>query len=423
MSSLAVRPGTVAGTVRAPPSKSYTHRALVAGHLSGRPYDVISPLDSDDTRATALAIATLGTAVRFGARRWSLRPRRYRTAHPRSIDCGESGTTLRFAAALAARGPAPITLTGQGRLPDRPIAQLLGALETLGASCESGRGHHALPAVIHGPLRGGSVRLDASISSQFVSSLLLTLPTVPGDSRLELRGPIVSEPYIAATLAVLRYHGIRFRRRGRTFEIPGGQAYARGRMTVPGDASSAAYLWAAAAITGGRVRVDGLPRGWPQADLAILTILRRAGARVRETPGGAVVEGRALRPFSVDLTPAPDLYPLVGVLAAAIPGRSELRGAAHVVHKESDRRAATIALARAMGASVRRTPRGLSIRGTERPRGFRLRGLTDHRLVMSGAVAALVAGSPSSLGDAGAVSKSFPEFWKVLASLREGSPS
>jgi 3-phosphoshikimate 1-carboxyvinyltransferase len=299
------------------------------------------------------------------------------------------------------------------------MAELFEALEILGAQCSRPRGSRTLPATVVGPLRGGAVRLNASRSSQFVSALLLTLPTVAGDSSIELVGPIVSEPYIDATIAVLRHHGVRLRRRARHLSIPGGQRYEGRGMRVPGDASSAAYLWTAAAITKGRLRVTGVPAEWPQADLAVLGILRSAGATVRRTSDGATVEGRDLGPFSVDLTAAPDLYPLAGVLAASIRGRSRLRGAPHIIHKESDRRAGTVGLARAMGATVEWHRDGLAIRGGAPRRPFHLRGLSDHRLVMSAAVGALTCRGASTISDAQAVTKSFPGFWTTLASLRE----
>ncbi|MGI0071254.1 MAG: 3-phosphoshikimate 1-carboxyvinyltransferase [Thermoplasmata archaeon] len=421
MTSLRLAPGITAGSIRAPPSKSYTHRALVAGHLSGREYAVNGPLDADDTRATARALRPLGSRVRMEGKRWRVSSARASGRTDPTIDCGESGTTLRFVAALAARGSRPLRLLGRGRLPQRPMAELLDALRTIGATCVPASRARALPLTISGPIHGARVRLDASQSSQFASALLLTLPTVSGDSVLELVGPIVSEPYIEATLRVLRHHRIRVARGGRRFSIPGGQTYRGSGMTVPGDASSAAYLWVAAAVTGGRVRVSGVPKTWPQADLTILDLLRAAGATVRRSSDGAVVEGGSLRAFTVDLTSAPDLYPLAGVLAASIHGRSRLRGAAHVVHKESDRRAGTQTLAEAMGAEVRWERGALTIRGASRPRGFRLRHLTDHRLVMSAAVGALAGDVESVVGDASAVTKSYPGFWEALATLREKS--
>jgi 3-phosphoshikimate 1-carboxyvinyltransferase len=414
-----IGPGKVSGTLRAPPSKSYTHRALVAGFLSQTSYRVEHPLDSDDTRSTANGLARIGSAVRFAPGRWTIAPRPPRSGRTVSVDCGESGTTLRFLAAVAARSSRKVRLRGEGQLPRRPMRELFRALEILGARCAVPDGARSLPAIVSGPLHGGAVRLDASRSSQFVSSLLLTLPTVPGDSTLDLVGPIVSEPYIAATLAVLRHHQVRILRQGRRFTIPGGQRYRNPGLLVPGDASSAAYLWAAGAIAGGPVKVGGIPLEWPQADLAILELLRSAGASIRRSADGTTVEGGKLHGFAVDLTESPDLYPLAGVLAASIPEQSRILGAPHVVHKESNRREGTARLARAMGADVQEQRGGLSIRGSARPTRFRLRGLEDHRVVMSAAVGALIGDGTSSIDDAGAVSKSFPGFWQALGSLRQ----
>lgn len=419
MTLVRVRPGAVRGSAVPPPSKSYTHRALVAGHLANRSYTVEAPLDADDTRATAGALRALGSPVTIGPARWTVRG----PAHPKGdrarIDCGESGTTLRFAAALAARDDRHVDLTGRGRLGRRPLSELLDALRALGASARRPRGAASFPVAIHGPIRGGRLVLDASRSSQFASALLLSLPTISGDSTLDLRGTIVSEPYLEATLAVLRLHRVSVRRDGRRFAIPGDQTFHGRGMRVPGDASSAAYLWAAAAVTGGSVRVRGMPDSWPQADLAILPLLARAGARVRRTHDGATVSGPLSVGFRADLTASPDLYPLAAVIAATIPQRSDLLGAAQVVHKESDRRAGAARLARAMGAEVAVRNGGLAIRGSRTPRRLRLTDLDDHRLIMSAAVAARVGNGTSTLGDARAVAKSFPDFWTALDAISE----
>jgi 3-phosphoshikimate 1-carboxyvinyltransferase len=264
------------------------------------------------------------------------------------------------------------------------------------------------------------VVLDASQSSQFASALLFTLPTLEDDSSIQLRGTIVSEPYLEATLAVLAHHGIQVHRNGRQFEIPGRQRFAGSGFAVPGDASSASYLWAAAAIGGGTVRVSGLPSAWPQADFAVLELLEATGADVSRHPDGATVSGGSRTPFRIDLTDSPDLYPLAGALAATAPGTSRLVGAPHVFLKESDRRAETARLARALGARVRLAGGGLVIEGSSRPRAVRLPQLSDHRLVMSAAVGALAADRASLVGDATAVRKSFPGFWSVLADLSRG---
>src|SRR5271170_2553558 len=299
VSAVVLLPGPVSGRIQAPPSKSYTHRALVVGHLSGRPYRIERPLDADDTRATAFAIGQLGTPVDFRPGGWLVTPGPAPTSSV-TIDAGESGTTLRFLSAAAARGTGRVRFTGHARLGARPMRDLLSALTSLGAAVRAAR--EGLPIEVRGPLRGGDVRLDASKSSQFASSLLLTLPTLASDSELELMGEVVSAPYIDATLAVLRHHQVSVVRRGRKYSVPGGQRYRGVRFRVPGDASSAAYLWAAAALGQGPVRVEGLAETWPQADRRILPILRTFGAHLAIGPDWVSVSEGGRRPFSVDLT-------------------------------------------------------------------------------------------------------------------------
>lgn len=420
MSTVRVTPRPVRGTVFAPPSKSYTHRALVVGHLAGHAYRVVGPLDSADTRATARGITALGTRVRYRRGNWTVGARGEKLSRRTvTIDCGESGTTLRFLVAVAALDGRRVLLTGRGRLLERPMEGLLAALRKLGADCRIRPETSAVE--IEGPLHSGRVSLDASESSQFASALLLTLPTVEGESIVRLVGPIVSAPYLEATESVLRFHGVRVVREGRSYRIPGGQRFRGTRFLVPGDASSAAYLWAAAAISDGEVQVHGIPRAWPQADRAILPLLRQAGANVTPLSDGARVTGPVRRPFRVDLTDAPDLYPLAGVLAARITGPSHLAGAAHVVGKESDRKAGTARLVRALGARVRSGRNALVIQGTGTPRPFVVRDLADHRMVMSAAVGALAASGPSLIGEARSVDKSFPEFWKFFERLAPGA--
>lgn len=419
MTVVRIRPGPVLGSVRAPSSKSYTHRALVVGHLAGRPFTVHHPLAADDTRTTAAALTRLGSRVSREADAWRVRPAPSAHRVPVRLDCRESGTTLRFMTALAALEDRPVVLTGSVRLAERPIDELLRVLTRLGARCRHLRSS-GLPIEVRGPIHGGAVSLDASQSSQFASALLLVFSSLNEESTLELRGTVVSEPYLTATQAVLASHGIAVERHGRRFRVPGRQTFRGSQFRVPGDASSAAYLWAAAALGGGTVRVRGIPRTWPQADLAVLDLLEETGASVRTHPDGATVKASDRRPFRIDLTDAPDLYPLAGVLAATAPGRSRVQGASHVVSKESDRRAGTIRLARQLGARVRSSRLGLVIDGTASPRAISLTNETDHRMVMSAAVGALAAALPSHVGRSESVRKSYPGFWDALTELSRG---
>jgi 3-phosphoshikimate 1-carboxyvinyltransferase len=415
-----IRPGPAYGRIRAPSSKSYTHRALVLAHLSRRRFRVLRPLDSDDTRATATCIARLGTPVVRRPTVWTVSPSN--PPRPRRrvlLPCRESGSTLRFTAALAAVSDRSTILSGTGRLAERPIDELLDALGQLGARCRHLRAH-GLPVEVRGPIRGGKVTVDSSQSSQFASALLLVLPTLEGSSTLRLTGTVVSQPYIEATLAVLASLGVQVERSRAGFKVPGGQRIRASEFSVPGDASSASYLWAAAAVSGGEVRVRDLSLRWPQADLAILDLLEANGATVAKRSDGAVVRAGRRRPFRVDLTDAPDLYPLAGVLAATTPGASRLVGAEHITLKESDRKTGTARLARGLGAKVTLSPEGLVIEGTGRPRALRRVDLHDHRLVMSAAVGALAAEGVSEIGETSAVRKSYPGFWEAFRGLTEG---
>ena len=268
-------------------------------------------------------------------------------------------------------------------------------------------------------IHGGKARVNVSDSSQYLSSLLLTLPALEAPSTLQWSGEPVSWTYVLATAAALQSVGVRVRLfpRQRLAQIPGGQRPVRTAFSVPGDASSAAYLWAAAAISGGKVTVRGIPPRWPQSDLALLEILRTMGAKVRQSPDRISVSGPIDRPIVTDLSASPDLLPLVAVLAASIPRRSRIYGASHAAYKESDRRRSTVHLVKELGAFGSANARGLEVRGSGKIRPLRNRTLTDHRLVMSGAIGALAATGPSTVGDAAMVGKSFPGFWAALRSV------
>ena len=249
----------------------------------------------------------------------------------------------------------------------------------------------------------------------------MTLPLLPGASTLRAGTTIVSRPYLDATVQLLAEHGVRWPRSGRAFSIEGPVRYSGTSFRVPGDVSSAAYLWAGAAITGGRVRTTGLDLRWAQADVRCLDVLEEAGAEVRRARHVVEVQGRVSAPIEVDLTEAPDLLPLLAVVASRIPGRSRLVGAGHSTWKESDRRAYTERLVRALGARTRLSPRLFEIDGAKNRPAHRLPPLPDHRLVMSAAVGALAARRPTWVGPAEAVRKSFPGFWSALEAL--GAPT
>jgi 3-phosphoshikimate 1-carboxyvinyltransferase len=412
-----VRPQLASGTVSAPPSKSYTHRAILVAHYRRQRFRIDGPLLADDTLATLRGVAALGTISVRRPGHWELSPDpEHRPLATRTIECGESGTTLRFLLPAAACHSGPVRFLAARRLRQRPLEPLLAFLRKAGVETRS-KGRSSVGVEVTGPMRPVRASLDGSVTSQFLSGLLFALPTLSGPSAIRVTGTAVSQPYIAATLRVLQGHGVAVRRRGSRFDISAPQPYVGTRLRIPGDASSAAYLWAAGALTGGTVSVQGVSESWPQADLAVLPILERMGASVRRGGRAITVSGPIGDPVEVDLTDSPDLFPLVGALAAATPGRTTLRGATHARTKESDRRQETARLAGAMGARVSLTASRLQIDGHSDVRRFAYGGARDHRMVMSAAVGALGADGPSRIGSAECVAKSFPGFWETMGRL------
>ncbi|MGI0066928.1 MAG: 3-phosphoshikimate 1-carboxyvinyltransferase [Thermoplasmata archaeon] len=413
-----IAPGVARGSVRVPGSKSYTHRALALAFVAGAPLTIAHPLDAEDTRATAAALQRLGARVTCWASAWHVRPPSGSSTRRTTIDCRESGTTLRLMTALAATEHRPVRFVGRGRLPLRPISALLRPLESLGARIRYEANEYALPYTIEGPIQPGRVRVATEDSSQPVSGLLLALARLEGVSELAFEGPIASRPYIDATVAWMRSRSVRLRARGRGFEVRGPAPRRGGRVEIPADASSAAYAWAAAAVSGGAVTVGRYDERWPQADARVLDVLQRAGVMVDRRGGGVRTTGRARRGIRADLTDAPDLVPLVACLAVTIPGaRSVLRVPPNLRHKESDRLAGTIDLVRAFGGSAQARSGSLRIVGASELGPIALTDLSDHRMVMSAAIGALAATGPSRIGRSEVVRKSFPGFWRMLEAL------
>ncbi len=411
-----VRPARARGTIRPPGSKSYTHRALVIAAIGRTVLRIRNPLDSDDTRTTAHGIRRLGASVTRTADTWTVRPAARPLDRRTTIRCGESGTSLRLLTGLASLQERPVRFVGEGRLPLRPMESLFRALEGLGARIRRERPDRSLPFTIRGPIQSGIARISAEDSSQPVSSLLIALSALDRPSTVTIVGSVVSAPYIGATTAFLKELGYGVIGSERCYRLRGRVRAAPRSIDIPTDASSAAYLWAAAAISGGSVAVEGLEARYPQADLELLRALRRMGASVARRDSTIRVSGPLRRGVRADLTDSPDLFPLLGVLATAAPGGpSTLEGTPHLRHKESDRRKETIDLVRAFGARARSANGQLVISPPGEMSPISRQDATDHRLVMSAAVGALAAAAPSRIGDARAVAKSYPRFWSDLA--------
>lgn len=418
---LVVEPaGRLAGVIKAPPSKSYTHRALIIGGLDGRT-TVVNPLSCEDTESTIAMMRAIGASIRRAGGHIEVRGCGGRPvlAGGRVFNVGESGTLLRFILSVLALGKGSMTVNGRGSLLARTNRQVVDVLRSWGVDV-AGRGdNHCLPVVMNatGRLRGGRAVIEGGVTSQVVSSLLITAPFAEEDTVLEIPGRLVSRPYVAVTLDVLRWAGIRVERRGyRRFLVRSGQKMrAKGRFVVHGDYSSAAFPLAAAALTDSDVTVTDLVRDC-QGDRRIVPILRRMGAVVEEKDDRVRIRGPfRLRGARIDCSDTPDLVPILTVLGCFAEGVTRIVNVAHLAHKESNRLTAPAEELRKLGADIAPGPAGIVIRKS-RLHGGRADGRNDHRIAMSLVVAALASGSRVSIAGPGCIAKSYPGF---VADMRE----
>ena len=414
-----IKTGLIRNTdILLPGSKSYTHRMLIAASLSNDRCRIYNYLDSEDTNYTLAALTRLGASAEKTFDYIDIKGTggKFRAVEG-PIDLGNSGTSMRLLTGVVAVGQGTYVLTGTDRMKQRPIQHLLDALNQLEVDAVSLDANGCPPVKISGrKISGGLVEIDCSISSQFLSSLVLIAPlTQNGLSVNVTKGP-VSKPYIDMTVDVLGRFGIRTERDGYTrFHIPGGQIYRAGEYTVEPDASQASYFWAAAAVTGARVKVSGISHASMQGDVRFTDVLQKMGCRIEHDQTGISVIGQDLSGIDVDMADMPDLVPTLAVIAAFAKGRTTIRNVGHLRDKESDRLSAVQAELTKIGISAKIEGDNLTVSGGM-PKGAEIETYNDHRMAMSFAVAGLR--TPGIIiKNEGCVAKSFPGFWDVFEQL------
>lgn len=391
--NVTIEPGLLRGSIPRPPSsKSHVHRLLIAAALCGEPTSIYYNRENEDILATARCLESCN--VRVEKREGMFQIQGPMQAPTKELDCGESGSTLRFLLPLCACLDGESRLIGRGRLPSRPNAPLLSALREHGAAIDG----DFLPLTVHGGLRAGTFALPGDVSSQYFTGLLFTLPLLSGDSTLIYTSPLESRPYVDLTLSVLRQFGITIYDIENGWRVPGNQTYVSpGAVSAEADWSAAAF-WLAANKLNSAVTVSGLNDGSCQGDKAIKKLLTQIGGEI-------------------DVSQTPDLMPILSAAAAALPGKTtRITGAARLRLKESDRLAAMTEAIRALGGNAEELPDGLIIYGTNL-KGGTVDGKNDHRVVMSAAIAATVCEGPVTILGAEAVNKSYPDFWKDFERL------
>lgn len=417
--------GPLFGTPMLPASKSLANRYLACAALADGTSELTGATLSDDVEAMLGALRQLGIGVVFSdrARRITVTGcAGHLPEEEADLDVGAAGTAMRFLTALVCLGRGRYRLDGSARMRQRPIADEVDALRDLGAQIgyEAVLGCPPLNIQAVG-LLGGTVVLRTPPSSQFLSALLMAAPYAQQDVFIEIQGPLVSQPYVALTIDVQRSLGVEivnddFQR----FIVPAPQRYRAGTFAIEPDASAATYFWAAAAITGGSVTVEGLTRSSLQGDTGFVDVLARMGCKVSETADSLTVAAPAgrLQGIDVDLNAQPDTVQTLAFTALFAEGPTLIRNVANLRVKETDRLAALATELSKLGAHVELTADGLVVTPPPTIRPAALDTYEDHRMAMSGALAGLVAPGVK-ICNAGVVSKSFPGYFAALNALRE----
>ncbi len=417
--------GPIHATVRPPGSKSITNRALICAALAEGKSVLLGALDSEDTRVMIDSLRRLGVELNF----WPEAERieiqgcgGFCPATSGQLFIGNSGTSIRFLTAALAVGTGIFRLDGVPRMRQRPIADLLQTLAQLGVRAYSESNNGCPPVVLHaagiGQANGGvsiaNVRGD--VSSQFLSGLLMALPYSQGPARLEVATPLVSQPYVEMTLRVMESFGVTCEAENlAAFQFHGGESYRGTHYEIEPDASAASYFWGAAAITGGRVTVQGLSRNALQGDVAFCECLAQMGCQVEYTDRSITVSGRAARGVQVNMNAISDTVQTLAAVALFAEGATTITGVAHNRHKETDRIGDLARELCKLGATVEEFEDGMRI-VPGAPQSAVIDTYHDHRMAMSLALAGLKIPGVV-INDPGCTAKTYPHFFSDFAKL------
>jgi len=411
---------TLKGRVSIPGSKSHTIRAVAIAALADGQSRIRRPLISSDTFSAVECYRSLGAKIDISNPNiWVVDGTGGKIcAHNKTIDVGNSGTTLSIALGSAALGSEneQITFTGDKQTKNRPMGSLIHSLNDLGGKVAAVYNNGCAPITVSGRLKGGRTSIEC-FTSQFLSSLLMACPLAEGDTHIDV--PLLNEPdYVQMTLDWLNRQKIRYEKDClRRFFIAGGQYYTAFDEIIAADFSSATFFLCAAALCGDDVLIQGLDFADSQPDKAVADYLKAMGAELRQEADGVRVRKSALRGIEIDMNRTPDALPAMAVTAAFAEGTTRLVNVPQARKKETDRIACMAAELKKIGAEVEELPDGLIIRGGRRLAAAPVTGHDDHRIVMAMAVAGLMLPTPLEIDTAEAMNVTFPEFVTLMNAL------
>ena len=405
---ICVSPSRLHGEVAAIPSKSDAHRLLICAALASSETKIYLSSSSEDIDATCRCLEALGAGISRGNGYIKVVPIKAVPQNP-VLDCGESGSTLRFLLPVAAAICPRSSFTGRGRLPDRPLGELMKVMEAHGVSFSAAR----LPFTVSGQLNCGTYTIPGNISSQYITGLLLALSAIEGESEIRLSSEAESSAYIDITLHALSRFGITPGITERGWKIPDSKSYSSPKeIKADGDWSNAAFFLSAAAL-GHKLTLSGLDLSSPQGDKDILSVLSSFGANIKNEGNIISVLPASLHGCTVDARPIPDLLPILAVVAACSKGTTRFVNAARLRLKESDRLETTARMLINLGINAIEKEDELIVEGGTII-GGKVDGANDHRIVMAAAIAATVAKNDVTITTAQAVNKSYPAFFDVF---------
>ena len=404
------------GTLSCFPSKSEAHRYLICAALADAPTHIVCAATNDDIDATISCLCALGASVLRTEDGFDVTPIQ-RIPDTACMDCGESGSTLRFLLPVVCALGTRAHMFLHGRLPARPLSPLYELLTEHGATI-SPEGSN--PLEVSGKLCGNSFSIAANVSSQFISGLLFALPLIDSDMPCTIRliGQIESRPYLDMTIGALAAFGIRICEQDGVLIVPAHSRFVSpGTLVVGGDWSGAAPWLCMGAVGAHPITLTGLDTASAQGDKAILSVLAEMGAQIKVQNGAITIAPAHLHGIELNASHIPDLVPVIAATAVLAKGTTHIHGAARLRIKESDRLTTTTAVLGTLGADIQQTDDGLIIHGKPTLTGGTVDAFGDHRIAMCAAVASLGCQAPVQIVGAQAVAKSYPTFWEQLCLL------
>ncbi len=400
MYNVKIEPSLLKGTVSAPPSKSVAHRLLICAALSSGTSKISGLSLSKDIIATIDALKSLGAEITIEGNTATVNGI---NSIPQSatIDCNESGSTLRFLIPIATALGISTTFQGKGKLPERPIILYLEELTKKGITFDY---NNTMPFSVSGNLMSGTFSLEGNISSQFITGLLFALPLLDGNSEIVLTSKLESKPYVDITIDCLSKFGVSITETEQGYSIKGNQKYSPADIKVEGDYSQAAFLYVANAL-GSDIQISNLNTSSFQGDKKIIEIISK------------ISYNNKMKAFEVDGCDIPDIVPIMTVLACFCEGTSKIYNVARLRIKESDRLESISFCINKIGGSVTTTEDSLIINGVESFTGGEVDSFNDHRIAMSMAVCATRCKKPLIINNASSVEKSWPDFFEQYKKL------